>query len=252
VHLVARQELLESDLSPWYSSHRVRDDIITYREMCDREGMQTLQRGMNFRLRSDHSVVLMSQRPNAPYVDQILGDGLTIEYEGHDASRMKTVPDPKSVDQPQFLPSGRLTQNGRFAEAVDGYKKGLRPAKRVQVYEKILPGVWSDKGLFELIDYQIKCVRGRKVFRFFLRAVLVLASAPAVGELPTTRLIPATVKQEVWKRDKGRCTFPGCGHRDNLHFDHDIPFSKGGSSLTVENIRLLCARHNLQKHDKIE
>ena len=28
--------------------------------------------------------------------------------------------------------------------------------------------------------------------------------------------------------------------------------SRGGSSLVAENIQLLCARHNLAKHDKIE
>jgi 5-methylcytosine-specific restriction endonuclease McrA len=37
----------------------------------------------------------------------------------------------------------------------------------------------------------------------------------------------------------------------NLHFDHDIPFSKGGSSLTTANVRLLCAKYDLQKSDKI-
>jgi hypothetical protein len=36
-----------------------------------------------------------------------------------------------------------------------------------------------------------------------------------------------------------------------LHYDHDIPFSRGGSSLTAANVRLLCARHNLEKSDKI-
>lgn len=39
--------------------------------------------------------------------------------------------------------------------------------------------------------------------------------------------------------------------KDNLHFDHILPFSKGGTSLKSENIQLLCARHNLQKSDKI-
>jgi HNH endonuclease len=42
-----------------------------------------------------------------------------------------------------------------------------------------------------------------------------------------------------------------CGSTKNLHFDHDIPFSKGGSSLTVANVRLLCVKHNLEKSDKI-
>ena len=43
-----------------------------------------------------------------------------------------------------------------------------------------------------------------------------------------------------------------CGSEDNLHFDHIIPFSKGGSSLVAENIQILCARHNLEKRDTIK
>jgi hypothetical protein len=37
-----------------------------------------------------------------------------------------------------------------------------------------------------------------------------------------------------------------------LHFDHIIPYSKGGSSKDPANIQILCGRHNLAKHDKIE
>ena len=33
--------------------------------------------------------------------------------------------------------------------------------------------------------------------------------------------------------------------------NHDIPFSRGGSSIVAENVRLLCAKHNLSKSDKI-
>lgn len=44
----------------------VRNNIISYREMCDLEGVQTLQRGMNYWLKPSYSVVLMSLRPNAP------------------------------------------------------------------------------------------------------------------------------------------------------------------------------------------
>jgi HNH endonuclease len=57
------------------------------------------------------------------------------------------------------------------------------------------------------------------------------------------------VQVEVWRRDPGQCV--ECGSTKNLHFDHDIPFSKGGSSLTAANVRLLCAKCNLQKSDKI-
>jgi 5-methylcytosine-specific restriction endonuclease McrA len=62
-------------------------------------------------------------------------------------------------------------------------------------------------------------------------------------------LIPTPVKVEVWRRDRGQCV--ECSSTKNLHFDHDIPFSKGGSSLTAANVRLLCAKHNLEKSDKI-
>ncbi|MFV2056713.1 MAG: HNH endonuclease [Thiohalomonadales bacterium] len=55
---------------------------------------------------------------------------------------------------------------------------------------------------------------------------------------------------EVWKRDGGKCI--ECGATDELHFDRILPYSKDGSSLTGENVQLLCARHNLQKHDKIQ
>jgi 5-methylcytosine-specific restriction endonuclease McrA len=43
-----------------------------------------------------------------------------------------------------------------------------------------------------------------------------------------------------------------CGATDELHFDHIVPYSKGGSSFVADNVQLLCARHNLEKRDKIE
>lgn len=64
------------------------------------------------------------------------------------------------------------------------------------------------------------------------------------------RIIPTWVKLQVWQRDGGRCTI--CKSTEDLHFDHIIPWSKGGSSSTPDNIQLLCGKHNLQKHDRIE
>jgi 5-methylcytosine-specific restriction endonuclease McrA len=58
------------------------------------------------------------------------------------------------------------------------------------------------------------------------------------------------VKLEVWQHDGGRCV--KCDATDGLHFDHVLAFSKGGASVTAQNIQLLCARHNLSKGAKME
>ena len=227
------------------------DQIFSYRQMCDNENMQTLQRGMNFRLNPRYSVILMSRRSNAPYSDAILDDGITIEYEGHDEPKSDLNPDPKIVDQPKCTKYGRSTQNGLFIESIEKYKKGLAPPERIKVYEKIMSGIWSFKGFFNLRDYEVRSDGIRNVFKFILE--LSTASDEMTDyevDLKHTRLIPSEIKKEVWKRDKGKCII--CGSSKNLHFDHDLPFSKGGSSLTAANIRLLCAKHNLQKSNKIE
>ncbi len=229
-----------------------RDDVITYREICDLENVQNLQRGMNYRLNSKYSVVLMSQRSNAPYNDRIHDDGVTVEYEGHDTPRRSYNHNPKFDDQVQELPSGKLTQNGHFIKAVDDYKAGSRKPELVKIYEKILPGVWSLKGVFDLIDYKIVFDNGRNVYRFILRLSKdqEINADTSDQDIDHTRIIPSEVKKEVWKRDKGKCVL--CPAKDNLHFDHDLPFSKGGTSLSSRNVRLLCMRHNLEKSAKIE
>lgn len=231
---------------------KIRDDILSYREMCDAENVQTLQRGMNFRLNPSYSVILMSRRSNAPYQDRVHDDGITIEYEGHDVSRKSHEHNPKNEDQPAKLPTGRLTQNGLFIKAVDEYKRNKTGPELVKVYEKVFPGVWSLKGIFNLIDYKIVDNGNRKVFKFILRLSdkRLGGAGVAIGSLPHNRLIPSEIKKEVWKRDEGKCV--QCGATKNLHFDHDLPFSKGGTSLTSKNVRLLCMKHNLKKSAKIE
>jgi hypothetical protein len=231
--------------------NKIQDDILSYREMCDAENVQTLQRGMNFRLNPSYSVILMSQRTNAPYKDRLHEDGVTIEYEGHDVSRRSYDHNPKTEDQPEKLPSGRLTQNGYFAQAADDYKMKLRDSELVKVYEKIVDGVWSLKEFFNLIDYKIIHDGKRNVFRFILRlSENQTVSSSENIDLPHTRLITSEIKKEVWKRDQGKCVT--CNETKNLHFDHELPFSKGGTSLSAKNVRLLCMKHNLQKSAKIE
>ncbi len=231
---------------------KIQDDILSYREMCDLEGKQTLQRGMNYRLNPQYSVILLSQRNNAPYRDKIYEEGITIEYEGHDVSKQGYQHNPKNEDQPKELPSRKLTQNGLFIKAVEEFKEDKRKAELVKAYEKIMDGVWSLKGIFELVDFKVVNDGKRNVIRFILKLTNLNNFNGKTDDiqLSQTRIIPSEVKREVWKRDSGKCVI--CGLRENLHFDHDLPFSKGGTSLTARNVRLLCMKHNLQKSGKIE
>ncbi len=231
-------------------------EIISYTEMCLAVGA-SLQRGMNFRLSSGTTVILMSRRPGAPYEDQVSDDGHTLIYEGHDCPK-SVHPFPKQVDQPERNPGGSLTQNGLFADAIRQFKDLGEPSEKVKVYEKIRDGIWVYNGVFDLIDYIFDSSSGRRVFKFTLTVSSSDTELTAkdvvhrkAGEfVDDDRIIPSWVKLEVWKRDKGRCVT--CGAQDHLHFDHIIPYSKGGSSKDPANIQILCLRHNLLKHDRIE
>jgi hypothetical protein len=226
------------------------DNVLSHNEMCRREGV-SLQRGMNFGLGGNHSVILMSVRPNAPYRDHLEDGGTTLIYEGHDHPKVASCPNPKIVDQPEHLPSGKPTQNGKFHHAAKAFKEGRRPPERVRVYEKIRDGIWSYNGTFHLVDSWQEKDSHRTVFKFKLLAVEGDddLSAPVHLDAERRRIIPTAVKLEVWKRDGGKCR--ECGAMDELHFDHILPFSRGGTSLTADNVQLLCARHNLQKHAHI-
>ena len=229
----------------------MKDEILSYWDMCSREGM-ALQRGMYFREPPAYGIVLMSRRPNAPYADSLSPDETVLLYEGHDVRRTSDTPNPKTVDQPWFDDRNRTTQNGRFAGWVKDSKQGRATPAIFRVYEKMISGVWTDRGRYALNDYQYRPEHGRRVFKFKLEQVNDSGDKydRTNSSLPPSRQIPSHVKQLVYKRDKGRCV--RCGATDQLHFDHDFPFAKGGTSILPENVRILCARHNLQKSANIE
>ena len=63
------------------------------------------------------------------------------------------------------------------------------------------------------------------------------------------RAIPRRVRNEVWRRDGGRCAFFApdgrlCGSRAGLEVDHVRPWAQGGVSDDANNLRLLCRAHN--------
>jgi len=223
------------------------DDIISYAELSAAENA-TVQKGMNFQIKPEYSIFLMSVRKNAPYADEWDKATNTLIYEGHDVPG-NIAKEPKEVDQPLTTPKGTLTENGKFFTAAQSYKMRLaQEPHKIKVYEKIKDGIWCYKGFFNLVDAKIVNTGVRNVFKFYLSPVQFITKKKEIS-LPHSRLIPTTVKLEVWARDKGQCVL--CGAKENLHFDHDLPYSKGGTSLTAANVKILCAKHNLQKSDKI-
>src|SRR5439155_13974999 len=172
-------------------------------------------------------------------------------YEGHDQPKGPKYPNPKVVDQPEQFPSGRLTQNGKFHEAAHLYKSGKHPPERVRVYEKIQTGIWSYNGVFHLIDSWRERDQYRDVFKYRLVAVEGEDSfdSPPQRNVQRRRVIPTAVKLAVWKRDGGKCVI--CGATDELHFDHDLQCSKGGTSITEENVQQICDRLNILNLNRI-
>ncbi len=248
---VARLRQPRTGASPTIQPVIVPGEVISYLEMCREEGIN-LQRGMNFGTNGRTTIILMSRRPGAPYDDRVEEDGRVLIYEGHDAPQTRGGPDPKTLDQPEQSPGGTLTQNGLFLQAASQHRELRASAERVRVYEKMRTGIWTFNGIFKLVDGWQEESNGRLVFKF--RLEVDSDATPNVDSreprLEQNRLIPTEVKLAVWKRDQGRCI--SCGSADNLHFDHIIPYSRGGSSLVSDNIQLMCARHNLAKHDKIQ
>lgn len=226
-------------------------DVLTHAEITVKEGI-SLVKGMNYRpLGKNYSIFLMSVNENAPYNDGFNPEGSILTYEGHDINKSESE-NPKNVDQTMFTRTGKLSENGKFFKASEDYKnRRITQPERIKVYEKLKKNVWSDKGFYFLIDsdYIFSNSEGRKVFKFKLVPEDLHTDTPIAEELYFSRRIPTIIKKLIWDRDGGKCV--ECGSTQDLHFDHILPFSKGGTSTNPENIQLLCQKHNLSKSSKI-
>jgi hypothetical protein len=226
-------------------------DIYSHTEISAKEGF-SLQRGMNYRPQNKkYSIFLMSLTDDSPYNDGFSKNNDVLFYEGEDVTKREKVM-PKQHDQPMFTKTGKLTNNGKFFKAAEAYKLGRRKTpEKIKIYEKITNNVWSDKGYFYLVDakYIYSEEEQRKVFKFILEPEEIHSSIKEEEDLEFSRRIPTDIKRIVWERYNCQCT--KCGATENLHFDHVIPYSKGGSSTDPKNIEILCEKHNLKKSDKI-
>ena len=76
-----------------------------------------------------------------------------------------------------------------------------------------------------------------------------------LGAKARNRHIPTAIQDQVYTRDNGRCAFISpngtkCNSTWNLQIDHIVPFARGGDH-SMENLRLLCAKHNRLEAERI-
>ncbi len=80
------------------------------------------------------------------------------------------------------------------------------------------------------------------------------ARRPSRPTRTNSRHVPAHVRDEVWRRDGGQCSYTSdagrrCECREQLELDHVTPIARGGAS-TADNLRLRCRRHNQLEADR--
>lgn len=211
------------------------NEIITWEEVVKRS-KNGCQLGITPGRGTKATRILMSKRRGAPYVDSEVENLGIVIYEGEDVGG-----DTSSKKKNQELTRG----NKYLFDAAVGYMNGDRKSEPLQVFEKIATNAWADLGKYNLVGASKIHSDGRYVYRF------IFSSGEEETELkegtPRDRRISTETKKLVYGRDNGRCV--ECSSETNLHFDHILPFSKGGGN-HPENIQLLCASCNLKKKDK--
>jgi len=151
----------------------------------------------------------------------------------------------------------------RFIQFIDKWSKDLKPGyylKETQVLkltQDFSTSMMDMNGKFTLLlkQYQAKisprkepldntCPSCNKIFE----TDAVFCKYCGTKLKGKTRFIPKKVKEEVLARDNWQCVM--CGKKEDLQFDHIIPYSKGGSN-TAENLQILCAPCNKKKYINI-
>ena len=92
--------------------------------------------------------------------------------------------------------------------------------------------------------------RARRLSRKVVRDAASQETKPEV-QARRTRHIPQQVRDRVWIRDEGRCTFVGadgvrCSAQHDVEVHHVQAFRKGGQH-DEDNLRLLCRKHNMHE-----
>ena len=107
----------------------------------------------------------------------------------------------------------------------------------------------------DLLGHKFPEGKLRDIFKYALRCALKEErDKKTKSKIPKaiqqgSRHTPQHIKVAVWERDRSSCDYVSpdgrrCGETRFLEFDHKLPWSLGGRSDDVDNIRLLCRTHN--------
>lgn len=152
-------------------------------------------------------------------------------YVMPEAVKPREIVEPLSADRFLFRFTGSGALRMKYSRA-----KSLLQAESARTME----GVFN-RALDALLD---RLDPERRLLRRASRKTRVLASS---GE--SSRAVPLALRDEVWRRDSGRCSFVSsdgirCPSMERLEIDHIQPYARGGRS-EIGNLRLLCRAHNM-------
>jgi hypothetical protein len=183
---------------------------------------------------------------------------------------VERAPAARDQDAPPGAPPDEVGEMPRHSDGSTDPTVNMSTPEVKEVLERMYELRFAaDEELMELIRW-MKChlshryPKGASFLEIFKHAIqyykqredLALQKTSRTSSANTdSRHIPKAIKHKVWKRDQGRCTFVGSnGKRCNsdylVQFDHyPIPYARGGPN-TVDNLRLLCAKHNRHTAEK--
>ena len=110
--------------------------------------------------------------------------------------------------------------------------------------------VWKEahKIIIDRMDRDIPTdLFGERKVNTWSRPPIRTDNDPKYIEKKRRKYVSDEIKEAVYERDNGACK--SCGVREELQYDHIIPFSKGGSD-EIDNLQILCRSCNLAKSNK--
>ena len=218
-------------------------------------------------LNEENAATILERVRNASYRDV---EKVVCEYRPPVALRDRIRPvrvamaDPVSIDGLLFerecarnAPYGWEHRTTRIEQKL--FVQFLASEELVQKFEQakaLLSGRGSDVSFADVIDVLVTEFLDRRspAARHDKRELKKRENGPDSRrrecDETNAREIPAAVRDAVFVRDGGRCTFTSsdgtrCESRKSLEVDHIRPVAAGGTN-QLSNLRLLCAAHNLR------